>query len=589
MLQRMAFRLAYGLLCILLSGGCALWPRAPVPPLEVGNIEFDPPTIHTIGLSLPVRQGDPSHAPVAKVFYRPAGEHSWKEGLPLQHVRTDTLPRPVPPPFPVADQFAGSVFDLQPDSAYDIKLEVVDPRAAGTLVRVGTVRTRPLPPEDPAVPHPVRIASDAALAFALSRANPGDVIELGAGTYRGPIQVNRSGTAGHPIVLRGSHRDGTIIEAPEAEQAMSVTGAHIIIEHLTLRRSAWGMRIRNTHDVVVRHMRMSGVRYGIDATGGSNRNFYICDNMLSGTGVAWPDTSSRTWNVEGIVVSGTGHVVCHNTLSGFGDALGLSHESDIPNRAIDIFGNDVLWGGDDGIELDFSERNVRAFRNRIGNVGMGISFQPIWGGPAYAFRNVIYNTANAPYKLNQDPSGFHLFHNTAIRPGWAWVQHGAYVSNFSFLNNVTVGTENAVNVIPVIRAGRIDYNGWMPDGEFVFTDRWTGFSAMREKSPYERHGVLLHPPVFQAPVPIPSRFSAFMRPPSAVSLHPESNAVDAGLRLANINDVYTGRAPDLGAVERGLEAPHYGVREYPACVVQTGGARPGPRALISSCVDPDRP
>jgi hypothetical protein len=43
-------------------------------------------------------------------------------------------------------------------------------------------------------------------------------------------------------------------------------------------------------------------------------------------------------------------------------------------------------------------------------------------------------------------------------------------------------------------------------------------------------------------------------------LHAESNAVDAGMKLPNINDDYTGERPDLGALELGREAPVYGVR-----------------------------
>lgn len=547
-------------LWILLLGGCALFQKPPVHPIQVGDIEFDPPTFHTIGLTLPVLAGDEDFDAVALVTYREVGSASWNEALPLQRVRRDTLPTPVPTPFPIAEQFAGSVFDLQPGAVYDVRVEVLDPDG-GRVTKAGSIQTRGLPPGSPASPHVISVESDAALASALSEARPGDVIQLAGGTYTGPIRLDRSGTSANPIVLRGTHRDGTFIEAPGSEQGLLITGSHIVVEQLTVRRSAWGMRITNTHDVVVRHTRITDVQYGIDATKGANRNFSICDNVLKGNGVRWPDTSRRTWNFEGIVVTGTGHVICHNTLSGFGDALGLSHETEIPNRAIDFYGNDVLWGGDDGIELDFSERNVRAFRNRFGNVGMGISFQPIWGGPVYAFRNVIYNTANAPYKLNQDPSGFYIFHNTAIRPGWAWVQHGVYVSNFSFVNNLTVGTENAVNVFPVLRVARIDYNGWAPDGQFVFTESWDGFSALREDSPYERHGVLLHQPVFQDPMHIPPQFSVFMRPPVGVALHPMSNAVDAGLRLPNINDDYRGEAPDLGALERGDPTPHYGVRD----------------------------
>ena len=259
-----------------------------------------------------------------------------------------------------------------------------------------------------------------------------------------------------------------------------------------------------------------------------------------------------------IVVTGTGHVVCHNTLAGFGDALGLSQPVEIPNRAIDFYGNDVLWGGDDGIELDYSERNVRAFRNRFGNVAMGISFQPVWGGPVYAVRNLIYNTAVAPYKLNQEPSGLFILHNTSIRTGWAWLQYGAYASNFSFHNNITIGTK-PVHLMPFLQMAVIDYHGWAPDGEFKFDYAWRNFSELSRQSPYERHGRLLTAPVFDPEIAPPPKFELFMPPPAPV-LHPASNALDAGRRLPNINDDYTGEAPDLGALERGRDLPTYGAR-----------------------------
>jgi hypothetical protein len=44
------------------------------------------------------------------------------------------------------------------------------------------------------------------------------------------------------------------------------------------------------------------------------------------------------------------------------------------------------------------------------------------------------------------------------------------------------------------------------------------------------------------------------------SLVAGSAAVDAGTALPGINDAMTGSAPDLGAYERGLAAPHYGPR-----------------------------
>jgi hypothetical protein len=37
-------------------------------------------------------------------------------------------------------------------------------------------------------------------------------------------------------------------------------------------------------------------------------------------------------------------------------------------------------------------------------------------------------------------------------------------------------------------------------------------------------------------------------------------AVDAGARLPNVNDGFTGKAPDLGALELGAPEPRYGPR-----------------------------
>jgi hypothetical protein len=542
-----------------LLSGCISLDQGSKMPIVVGEIEFDPPTIHTVGLSLRILEGGNTSTATVHVAYRQIGSFRWIEAFPLQRVRTDMLSAVVRTPFPIAEQFAGSIFDLNANDGYEVKLLVSEGDGRRTL-RTGTIYTRAEPPDNPANPHMVAVDSDRTLAEALSSANPGDVITLRAGTYTWPITLDRNGTVENPIIVRGTSPDRTVLEAIGAPHGVVILASHVVIEDMTIRGSVWGIRIDDADDVVVRHTIIEEVQYGIDGRSGLNRNFYLCDNVLEGNGVNWPDTSSRTWNYEGIVVTGTGHVICHNTLSGFGDALGLSEPTVIPNRAIDFYGNDVLWGGDDGIELDYTERNVRAFRNRLGNVGMGISFQPIWGGPAYAFRNVIYNTANAPYKLNQDPSGFHICHNTSIRSGWAWTQYGTFASNFFFYNNLTVGTYNGVDMTPVIQLAHIDYNGWSPDGQFKFTQGWNGFKTLQEQSPYEHHGILLTQPIFEHTISIPPLFAAFMPPIDDAGLHDRSNAVDAGMLAPNINDHYTGHAPDLGAIERDHAKIQYGVR-----------------------------
>jgi hypothetical protein len=117
-----------------------------------------------------------------------------------------------------------------------------------------------------------------------------------------------------------------------------------------------------------------------------------------------------------------------------------------------------------------------------------------------------------------------------------------------------------VSVIPFLHMASIDYNGWSPDGEFMFDYSWTGFSSLSRQSPYERHGHLLTMPVFVTTFAVPPNFESFMPPPPPLALHVQSNAVDAGLRLPNINDDYAGEGPDIGVLEQGEAAPQYGVR-----------------------------
>ena len=54
--------------------------------------------------------------PCVRVSYRDVGATSWKEALPLTTRATGYALRAVPSLFPIAEQFAGSIFNLRPDS-----------------------------------------------------------------------------------------------------------------------------------------------------------------------------------------------------------------------------------------------------------------------------------------------------------------------------------------------------------------------------------------------------------------------------------------------------------------------------------------
>ncbi|MEA2063282.1 MAG: hypothetical protein U9P14_06270, partial [Gemmatimonadota bacterium] len=74
-----------------------------------------------------------------------------------------------------------------------------------------------------------------------------------------------------------------------------------------------------------------------------------------------------------------------------------------------------------------------------------------------------------------------------------------------------------------------------------------------------KHAVRVDMNVFKAPVEFP--YPAYPeREPADLRLKPGSAAVDAGVYIPNVNDNYSGKAPDLGAYELGQEPPHYGPR-----------------------------
>lgn len=186
-----------------------------------GSPTLDPPTITALGVQLLV-SGDDDHDAKVTVRYRKAGTSTWQDGLPLHRVRPDVVTG-----FTVPDQFAGSIFDLAPATAYDIELHAVDADGSvdQTLSLQGT--TRPVPPVDPKAPNMKPVTDAPSLASALASAQPGDVILLKKGTYAGTFSIHASGTADDPIVIRGESEEEVILDGGgDGGNVLEVYGAH---------------------------------------------------------------------------------------------------------------------------------------------------------------------------------------------------------------------------------------------------------------------------------------------------------------------------------------------------------------------------
>jgi len=542
--------------------------------LRPGTPQLDRPTLMALGVKLPV-SGDDNYNARVSVRYRQAGATAWREALPLYRVLLESVVG-----WEVEPQFSGSIFDLRPGVTYEIELHVVDPDGSvdQTLTLAGTTRAVP---GDPAAPSEKTVSDAEGLRAALARAQAGDVIRLADGIYTGSFSMSAAGTPEKPIVIRGTSQEGTILDGGDCSSCnvLEVYGAGFVhIERLTIRNANRAIRFqtRGAEGNVVRRVFILNTKLGIGARE-DQKDFYLCDNILAGR-LSWPsvytDDNGARSNDDGIRVQGFGHVVCHNLIAGYGDALKVEQDG---SRAVDFYGNEVLSAYDNGVELDGSEANARCLRNRFTNTYATLSVQPIYGGPAYLIRNVVVNVAHEQMKFHglgtvppQEPSGVFAFHNTFISPSLALnLATSATTHHFLVLNNLFVGPAQLAAGRTVDWTGRIDdglfdFNGYFPEGGFRFNILGRGllnfpsFAALQQGG-FETHGALLVLPIFANGLTPPASYRATLEPQDT-ALAPQSNAIDRGAVLPNVNDGFTGAAPDLGALELGCPAPIYGPR-----------------------------
>lgn len=546
----------------LIVGALALGQDA----LSPGAVRADPETHAAIGVQWEVT-GDDDRDAVVSVRFREVGTTPWRDGPPLFRVEPDTVVG-----WTVPEQVAGSVFDLPAGRTWEVELHAVDPDGTDETVLV-EARTRPWP-ADPASPRLVPVSSGPQLAAALADAAPGDVIELAAGTYDGTFAIYADGTPTDPIVIRGVDRDAVVLDGGGyGGNVLEVYGSHTQVRSLTLRNANRALRFQGEGAVGNAILGVLATDVGLGFGGDvDQRGFTVCDNELRGP-LSWPhvytDDGGAQANVDGIVVFGSGHAVCHNRLDGWGDALKMGQDG---GRAVDFYGNDVRASYDNAIELDGGEGNVRAWRNRITNAYAPISFQPVLGGPAYAVRNLVANVAHENLKFHslggtRETSGILVWHNTFVRPHHALKLNDDTTSHaFEVVGNLFVGPfspdgDRTVEWTGGIDRGRFDGNGWWPpDARFDFgpTGDWPDLDATRAAGVFEATGVALDDTTFEGGFSPAADYTTEVDPPDlALTAGP---AVDGALPIPGVNDDFLGSGPDLGALERGCPVPTYGPR-----------------------------
>jgi hypothetical protein len=665
---------------LLLAGPAVVWypavRAAERNDIRPGEFIVDPPTLINLGFEWFV-DGDDNRNATVEVTYRRSGERQWKRGLPLLRLQGERINNGALLDVISPNMFAGSILDLEPDTAYEAQFVLTDPDGVhGDAKKLVTVRTRPEP--KPAAGgrvfhvYPPGFAGQKLepsfeglmCAYNLTcsgtdwatagrpRVQPGDTILVHAGTYKynrfeytndpavnrtvpldGTYYLTADGTADKPIVIKGAGDGEAIFDGNGNFALFDVKAAdYTYFEGLTFRNSdiaiwAGTQFVAGSKGLTVKRCRFEDVGAGVFTNYSGSSNFYIADNRFVGRddpnhviGWANPQFWAKFAGVEGqkfppvmasyvaVKVYGPGHVVAYNYVANFHDGIDVetygnpdgSAAADGPKYppkafwdkrpvSIDFYNNYMTNFHDNPFETDGSLHNVRVMRNMmINSASHAFCNQPALGGPVYWVGNIAYHLPGGSTRLTNGSAGVLLYNNTILSETAA-----QGTANTHWRNNLFLGENTAPAIFSVTTFTNYtssDYNGFRPNPGAAVSFQWNsppasvradyndpqrraaletrGFASLAEYSRatgQDQHSLLVDYDVFMNVPPLDAQDvesvqKVYKAEDLDFRLKPESVAVDRGVVLPNVNEDFSGKAPDLGALETGRPAPHYGPR-----------------------------
>ena len=656
---------------------------APANAVSTGELLIEPPTLINLGFEWFI-QGDDNRNAAVEVSYRQEGDTAWSPALPLLRLQGERIF--VGPQFDVVvpNMFAGSILDLEPDTAYEARFVMTDPDGVvGEASQTVTVRTRPepVPYAEGRVLHvyPHGYAgtklepsfeglicaynsSCGGGDFATAgrpRVGPGDTLLVHAGLYQykpleyggrnrafpfeGTYYLTADGTPERPIAIKAAGDGEVIFDGNGNFTLFNVMAAdYTYFEGITFRNTEYAIWagqqfIAGAKGLTVKYSRFEDVGAGVFTNYSGSSNFYIADNWFYGRHdperlIGWSDAPrwGRFDGVDGQVhppvlasyvavkLYGPGHVVAYNYVANFHDGInvetygnpdgsvasgpGMPDGPKYPPReywdrrpvAIDVYNNYITNTHDNPVEADGSMHNVRVSRNMfINHASHAFNSQPVLGGPVYWIRNIGYNLPGGSSRFF-GAAGVVFYNNTMLS------ETTGTLSNSHWRNNLILGQHaapdfrglrpNLFGITTFTNYTSSDYNGFGAAPGTAMPFRWesppfdvaadfrapghTPSLELREFATLEaysaatgqdRNSVQVGYDVFVNVPALDARdVSTLQRVYDAEALdfrlRPGSAAVDQGMVLPSVTDGFTGSAPDLGALEVGGVAPHYGPR-----------------------------
>jgi hypothetical protein len=541
----------------LFAAGFSAITAGAAEPQDGSNAPLAIPTFHCLGLywSPPGGAADKQ----VNVRYRWQGASEWKDALPMRY-------NPIPKTDEDLSDYRGSIVYLQPATTYEVQLTLAGTQTSTNLT--ATTWSEKFP-----VGETVRVASQ-----------------------NTPLAITKSGTTKAWRVYDG--RGATIDVRHQHDSCITVKASHVILRGFTLKGAGaasntkkgiiGAIRIEDGHDIVIEDCDVSdwgrlnpktGFGFDYDAAIFSNSKT-LARLIVQRCKLHHPTYDGSTWyepkyptHPEGpqcITLFNTAgnHVIryceCTSDLDHmYNDIIGGGSNGSFrgsPGPDSDIYGNLVSHCWDDGLEVEGGSRNVRIWDNYITQAMMMIGNAPCSIGPLYIWRNVVSrsqsrsdadggNFLKMGYAGSEDWMTGHqyIFHNTIFRSD-EYLPTGGFGGN-----RIVKHTVSRNNILHILNAKG---KGYSASESKQNTDNDFDYDLFNGKVPAgtESHGVR-GDPVYAAG----AGFDAATKT-GIFHLAPNSPGAGAGQPIPNFSDGFTGKAPDIGAHQRGAPPMRFGVK-----------------------------
>jgi hypothetical protein len=512
------------------------------------------PTFHCLGLYWSPAGGAADKA--VQVRYRAKDATQWSEALPMRY-------NPIVTTEEDRADYRGSIVHLQPGTTYEVEMTLAGTSTSARLTASTWSENFP-------VGETVKVESR-------------DV----------PYVITEGGKPGAWRVYDGT--GATIDVRHQQNSCISVNASYVILRGFVLKGAGASDNLNKKpigaidvalgHDVVIEGCDISDWGRLNPKTGfGFNcdsavlcRNPEVARIVVQRCRLHHPSQDTNNWYEPKFSTHPAGpqaisffdtagnHVIRYNECVSdaehkFNDAIGGGANGSYrgsPGADSDIYGNLVTHSWDDGLEVEGSGRNVRVWGNYISGAANMIANAATSIGPLYIWDNVVGRCQVTPelpgygFMKMGNAGGVkwqtgheYIFHNTIFAED-GWLPTGGLGGN-----RIVTHTISRNNILHVRSA-----KGHSASSAAENIDDDFDYDLFNGQVPeqHEKHGVHGEPAYAAGagfdPQTKTGRFQ----------LAAGSPGVEAALPIANFTGAFTGKAPDIGAHQRGEPAKIYGI------------------------------